>query len=338
MKKIFYLFTMSIIASVVLIGCIDDVPNTSESIFDKWLKSNYIDTYNIDYKYKMDDKEIDFSKHLVPASIENSMKLASIIQHAWLDAYVEVAGFDFMRNHAPPMLQVIGSASWNSDGTITLGTAEGGLKITIYMANWLNPGNVEEMNNYFFNTMHHEFTHILHQDVNYPQDFNSISASDYSPSGWYNRSSINDYATMGFVSAYAGSMGSEDIVEVTCRYLTYTDEQWNRLYAAAGPVGSNKINQKVQIMKDYMSEKWNIDMDKLRDVVNRRMEEISLLQLLRPEWESLINQYPASANFNMDKIESEFIANIDKLSEHFESHPLECQIHNVTLLNNLQPN
>ena len=125
---------------------------------------------------------------------------------------------------------------------------------------------------------------------------------------------------------------------MTWRYLTYTDEQWNRLYAAAVPIGSNKINQKVQIMKDYMSEKWNIDMDKLRDVVNRRMEEISLLQLLRPEWESLINQYPASANFNMDKIESEFIANIDKLSEHFESHPLECQIHNVTLLNNLQPN
>ena len=86
-----------------------------------------------------------------------------------------------MRKHAPAILHIVGSAAWNGDGTITLGTAEGGLKITLYMTNWLNPKDIANMNKWFFKTMHHEFTHILQQDINYPQEYNLISAEDYRP-------------------------------------------------------------------------------------------------------------------------------------------------------------
>ena len=161
-------------------GCKDhNAPDTSKSIFDvsrpkksafdEWLYRNYVQTYNIDYKYRMDDKETDLTKNLAPAELINSMRLAKIIKHVWLEAYVEVAGIDFMRKHAPAILHIVGSAAWNGDGTITLGTAEGGLKITLYMTNWLNPKDIDSMNRYFFKTMHHEFTHILQQDVNYPR-------------------------------------------------------------------------------------------------------------------------------------------------------------------------
>lgn len=59
------------------------------------------------------------------------------------------------------------------------------------------------MNKWFFKTMHHEFTHILQQDINYPQEYNLISAEDYRPSGWHNRHELADYASLGFITDYA---------------------------------------------------------------------------------------------------------------------------------------
>ena len=38
--------------------------------------------------------------------------------------------------------------------------------------------NTTDLNYWFFQTMHHEFTHILQQKKNYDTDFNLISAGD----------------------------------------------------------------------------------------------------------------------------------------------------------------
>ena len=64
---------------------------------------------------------------------------------------------------------MIGSAAYNSgDGTMVLGTAEGGLVITLYMVNRLTDATLRDyatLNEYYFHTMHHEFTHILNQKI-----------------------------------------------------------------------------------------------------------------------------------------------------------------------------
>ena len=175
MNKLIYIL-MGIAVAILFSSCgqeeldhsksIFDTSSEVKSEFDKWLNNNYVETYNIDYKYRLEDIESDFSKNLTPADLLQSMRLAKIIKHVWLESYVEVAGIDFMRKHAPAILHIVGSAAWNGDGTITLGTAEGGLKITLYMTNWLNPKDIANMNKWFFKTMHHEFTHIL-QPVSY---------------------------------------------------------------------------------------------------------------------------------------------------------------------------
>lgn len=48
---------------------------------------------------------------------------------------------------------------------MVLGTAEGGMKITLYNVNDINPDKIDInlLNEYYFQTMHHEFAHILHQ-------------------------------------------------------------------------------------------------------------------------------------------------------------------------------
>lgn len=304
--------------------------------FDSWLEVNYLQTYNIDYKYRMEDIESDYSKNLSPADVLQSMRLAKIIKHAWLEAYVETAGIDFMRRHAPAILHIIGSASWNNDGTMTLGQAEGGLKITLCMVNWLDAKDIQKMNRYFFRTMHHEFTHILQQDVDYPQEYNLISANDYRPNAWFNWKTTQDYASLGFISSYAGSMPVEDITEVTCCFVTFTDEEWDSVFLAAGEEGRKKLNQKVAIMKQYMLEVWKIDMDKLRNVVRRRMDEVVRMELLEPQWYTTPVKMKAVSDAALQQLSRQLREQWKDAAEYMDRCPNCCHVHNASLINILQ--
>ena len=126
----------------------------------------------------------------------------------------------FMKQYGPRIINLIGSSAVNPDSkTEVLGTADKGLKVTLYKINSLDKTNIELLNLYYFRTMHHEFAHILHQTKNYPTEFNEISVSNYSPTGWMNRT--NEQAQrMGFVGNYASSEAREDFVEVIANYLT----------------------------------------------------------------------------------------------------------------------
>lgn len=332
-----------LLSSLGAVGCQEqDKPSTNsifslntppQNEFDKWLKTNYIDAFNIDYIYRLKDIEADRSYNHAPADLGQSMRLARVIKHVWLDAYVEVAGIDFMRKNAPAILHVIGSAAWNEGGTMTLGTAEGGLKITLYLGNWFDIKNIKEMNEYYFKTMHHEFTHILQQTHNYPQEYNTISAADYRPSGWQNRN-LEDAAKLGFITQYAGSMAVEDITEVTCCYATYSDEEWKKVYNMAGKEGQAKLDQKLEIMMRYMREVWSIDMDELKSVVARRMKEAQLMQLIDPSWKYLLEN-GISANTGtgaMEILRSQLIAEYPDVIKDMTKYQNRCQIHNANLI------
>ena len=229
--KNWYIYILMLIFGMGFSACDDNEPDKNNSIFDtseaernafdKWLKVNYVDTYNIDFIYRMEHIESDYSHNLVPTDFKLSVKLAKIVKHAWLEVYDEVGGIDFTRANAPKVIHLIGSASWDKT-TYTLGTAEGGLKVTLYMGNWLDPTNVNELNEYYFKVMHHEFAHILHQKKVYTVEFDKISAGNYVPTGWQNRS-LETVAPLGFVTPYAGSQPREDIAEVTACYLTYPE-------------------------------------------------------------------------------------------------------------------
>lgn len=296
-KWIYFALSTAMLLGTALTSCKDEnavdpgrstistaTPKTS---FDLWLRDNYTGNYNIDFKYKMEDIERDHDKNLIPATLYQSMRMAKVVRHVWLGAYDEIAGKDFMRRFSPRILSMIGSASYNGDGTITLATAEAGLKVVLYRVNELDPSSVEVLNDMFFHTMHHEFAHILHQNVKWDQAYNLISASDYAPSSWHNRK-FEEAAALGFISSYAGSQPREDIAEVTARYITNTDADWERLRAAAGEEGNKKLNQKIDIMKSYMLNTWHINMDELKKISRRRGEEAVSLNLIEESWKPLL--------------------------------------------------
>lgn len=289
MKRRIYLYIWMCLLIGVMASCKEDALN-DESIFvgsveqqndfDRWLVKNYLNPYNLDFKYRMDKIESDASYNLVPVDFKIAVRLAKIVKHVWFEAYDEAAGIDFTRKYAPKMIHLIGSGQWNpAAGTLTLGYAEGGLKVTLTCSNWLNPADIPLMNEYYFKTMHHEFAHILHQNIDYPTEYADLSQGHYSPSGWANRKKMEDYAPFGFVTAYGSSQPGEDIAEVTACYLTWTKAQWTELEAGAGEAGWAIIQKKIEIVKKYMKESFKTDMEQLRLVIDRRCNEIPELDL-----------------------------------------------------------
>lgn len=193
---------------------------------DTFVKVNFLEPYNLRYIYRMEDIGSDKDKNLVPARYEQSMKLAVLSKYLWYDIYKMYAGELFLKENSPRIIHVIGSKSYNpTQGTETLGVAEGGIKITLYGTNQLDEKDIDYMNKYFFHTMHHEFSHILDQTKLHPTAFNTISAGKYDAMGW---SDTPDSVSCGrgFVTSYGSSAMSEDLVEISSTYITADTLQW----------------------------------------------------------------------------------------------------------------
>lgn len=290
MKKNIYAILLAFVASFALMSCSDDEPS-SESIFpttspkrdafDKWLLENYTFPYNVEMKYKMEDIESDMKYHLVPADSAKTAKLSIIMKYLWFDAYNEVIGPDFIKENMPRTIHFIGSPAYNSEGTMVLGTAEGGLKITLYMVNSLDDETLKDydtMNKYYFHTLHHEFTHILNQKIPYDQSFKLITESGYVSGDWYTISDKTAHQA-GFVTPYAMVEPLEDFAEMLSGYVTMSQSEWNAILADAGTTGAASISAKLDIVRHYMQDSWNIDIDQLRAAVLRRASTLSAVDL-----------------------------------------------------------
>ncbi|MBP1593476.1 MAG: Uncharacterized protein H6Q12_494 [Bacteroidetes bacterium] len=278
-------------ATLSFTACQSDDKLDPTSIFDttapkrdaleQWLQENYTYPYNIDFKYKMEDIESNMEYTLVPADSAKAAKLAILIKYLWLESYDEVAGISFTKTYVPRIIHLIGSPAHNSNGTIVLGTAEGGLKITLYVVNSLTQSWIDSpatLNTYYFKTMHHEFGHILNQKKPYDAGFKLISEASYVGDDWY-LSSDEEANQSGFVTPYAQSEPNEDFVENLSVYITSSKAQWQAILDNAGTDGATTILRKFAIVKTYMKDSWNIDLDDLRDVVQRRQSEIKYLDL-----------------------------------------------------------
>lgn len=287
MKK--YIYTLLFAASIVLGACsedkldshsIFDTESPERNAFDTWLLLNYVVPYNIQFNYKYIDKESDNTYNLIPAEYDKCVAMAKLTKYLWIDSYNELLGETFIKTYCPRMIQLIGSKAYNSQGSVVLGTAEGGLKITLYNVNELNANSpdIDFLNTWFFKTMHHEFAHILHQTKNYSTDFNLIS-TDYQGPSWLNLESDEVANTMGFITRYASFSPDEDFVEIISNYITHDTGYWENVLNNGGALGKIKLQKKFDIVRKYLKDSWSIDIDKLRDIVQRRSGSLSEVDL-----------------------------------------------------------
>jgi len=288
-KQILYYACVALILSISFSSCSnEELDSTSkivdsqreENEFDQWVLTNYVIPYNIDYKYRLEDIESDLNYQLVPADYSQSIRMAKLMKYLCFEAYDEITGSrSFIRSYFPKMILIVGSAAYRNNGTMLLGTAEGGLKITMYYVNALNL-DINFMNHYYFKTMHHEFAHILNQKKPYSTDFDQISGTEYVNDTW-NTAYPNDADALkeGFISPYAASESREDFVELLSIYVTNTPEAWDQMLATAGTSGASIINQKFEIVYNYMLNSWNIDLNELRSAIQERQKNLSTLDL-----------------------------------------------------------
>lgn len=292
-KNKFYIFIVVLFAGFFSACSEDDLSNESviteaqrkENDFDRWIKENYVIPYNIDFKYRMEDIESDRNYNLIPADYTKSVQLAKLVEFLCLNVYDEVTGGkQFIRDYFPKMIHLVGSPAYKNNGTMVLGTAEGGLKITLYNVNNINVLNVSDLNYYYFKTIHHEFAHILHQTRPYPTAFKEISGSEYVKDSWssaWGNQNVADAAALkaGFITPYASSGVDEDFVELIAVYVTNTEAYWQSRIKTAGTTGAPIINSKFEIVYNYMLDTWNIDLDVLRNTVIEHQNRIGELDL-----------------------------------------------------------
>jgi len=252
MKKIKYLISSLLLVAVAamsLSSCSEDklgptiFPDVDETLdptsytyqLDTFLLENYLKKYNLTFLYKMPDISTNMNYNLVPATYENSIDLAVLCKYLWFDVYDKIAGEEFLKTYGPRIILLVGSPAYNpTSGTEIVGLAEGGIKVSLFKVNAMNMfiNNFDMMNEYYFKTMHHEFSHILHQTKTYPNEFNTISIGHYDSNNWQDRSE-GQVASLGFVTTYASSEFREDFAETIANYIVKTDAEWNRILELA---------------------------------------------------------------------------------------------------------
>lgn len=252
-----------------------------ETAFDKWLDANFLLPYNIEIKYRYELMETNLAYWTVPADYNQSIIYAHLVKYLCVDTYDEVAGTSFTCGYFPKLFFLEGTFHYDNNGSMILGTAEGGRKIFLggvnhlnyYLEQALETKNPGTLNEYYLKTIHHEFTHILNQTKNFSADFQLVTGADYVLGSW-NSTHPNDYLKYGFISRYSQHSDREDFAEMMSIYILNSQEQWDAWMQQAGADGKAKIEAKLVYVRSYMLEAWGIDLDELRDVVLRRTDDI----------------------------------------------------------------
>ena len=222
---------------------------------DKYIYDHYTVPYNVEVVYRWNQGDVssdDMRKNLVPPRESQVEPFLEMIEKVWMDTYTAEVGQQTLRSYIPKQLLLVGSASYNDDGSTTEGTAEGGRQIVLYSVNDFN-FELEQIQSYA-HVMHHEFAHILHQNVEYDAEFEKITPS-YS-SSWMQ---INDETarSKGFITAYASSSADEDFAEMVSIMLTNSPEDWNNMIESAGNAAAvEALRKKEAIVVAYMKNNW----------------------------------------------------------------------------------
>jgi substrate import-associated zinc metallohydrolase lipoprotein len=301
MKKLIYSITI-VLAALAASSCQRDVIEPESVIkdstvemndFDRWLEVNFLKPYNIEFKYRYALNESDMGYYTVPADVNSSVIYAHLVKYLCIDTYDEIAGVSFTRSYFPKMFFLIGTWEYRNNGSIVLGTAEAGKKIMLAGVNELplvfqyyEGAELDDyLNTYYIKTIHHEFTHILNQTKAFSDSFKQITSATYVADACFDTDQY--WRGRGYITAYAQSEPREDFAELLSEYVTHNAAWWDEQISAASKEtaevrktdpsaqdGATLIESKIDIVRNYMQDAWNIDIDVLRDIINRRMADV----------------------------------------------------------------
>lgn len=248
---------------------------------DKWIGDSLTTPYNISAKYKWDAFEDlnDITYNIVPPKEEYIVPILSAIRKTWILPYTTTASEEFFNKISPKIIYMIGSPAFEESGAIKLGVAEGGKKIILLAINYTKVKGMEGYNaadsfwiKQMFLTIHHEFGHILHQNILYPIDFKNLNPSLIT-SNWQDYTD-EEALRDGFITAYSMNTVDDDFVETICHLLVNGDAWFEQMLASI-PEGVSdrgttrdqaitRLRTKRSLIINYYKQAWNIDFAELQ--------------------------------------------------------------------------
>jgi substrate import-associated zinc metallohydrolase lipoprotein len=250
---------------------------------DNWLTDNFTKPYNIDVKYRWDGSETDISKTLTPPKAEKVQPTMQIVKACWIDVYTSEIGQPFIQKFAPRQYLLVGSLQYNGT-TVTLGEAEGGNRVTLFDINNFDPTNGPRVKR-ILKTIHHEFTHILNQNVNFAKEFERITPSGYT-SDW-NNTTLASANAAGYISQYAQAAPGEDYAEMASIMLTEGKSSYDA-----------KVNGIVVPKLDSIPDPANPPF-----IIVREMPNVDAQAAIRKKELSVIDYFKQSFNIDFPRLQ-----------------------------------
>lgn len=267
MKKTCYKLLLLLLAGSLLASCRDkeedlDISGLQlggetwvKTPMDDWLTANFVQAYNIEVKYRFDRYEVSLNRTLVPPKESKVIPVMEAVKKTWIEPYELEAGATFIKTLSPKQFVLVGSPQFNTNGTIVLGTAEGGRKIVLFKVNDFDKKNKFEVKQ-MLHTIQHEFGHILHQNIMYPVEYKTVT-TDYTAS--WNDYPLADARSRGYITEYARSSPNEDFVEMIATMLVEGKSNFDAMVESAPETARPLFRRKEQLVVRYFKEAWNID-------------------------------------------------------------------------------
>jgi len=284
MKLQHYLYSLLIASMFACSGDdMGDVPvrevEVSDDPLDVFIRENFTDPFGVAVRYRYVDRYVDPNNRVTPTRRELVQPTLDFLTEYWIEPYQEIAnGDEYFRSTVPSEVVLIGSFIYNTDGTVVLGTADAGARITLTDVNSID---IEDQDWLFrqLGTIYHEYAHIMHQRFDLPPGFQEISPQGYTSRGsWFTLN--NDQALRrGFVSPYGTSDVNEDFAEIVA-FLLYDPNFFDEYIEEEECLdesclerneGRALIRTKYNSILDHYQQNTGVDLLQLRARIQERL-------------------------------------------------------------------
>lgn len=267
---------------LLLVSCAhEDQPKESRLHFsvpvktdlEKWIGANFLDPYNINVYYEWNQNLVDNNRYLYPPQLDKIQPAMEVVKKIWIDSYSTIGGVNFVKKIAPREFVLVGGINLNTNGTVTLGLAEAGQRVTLFKIDKLNRKSRADVTE-FIHTIQHEYVHILNQTKPFDeQAWVKLTPSGYT-SDWYAEATATS-RNLGFVTSYARLNIHEDFAETAATILTSSKAEYDAILASVKDATAKaNIKAKEALVVKYYKDSFNIDFYALRDQAQKNTDDV----------------------------------------------------------------
>ena len=149
-------------------------------------------------------------------------------------------------------------------------------------------------------TSHHEFAHILNQNVIYTPDFKGVSdraGFDGYTATWFNVTN-EEALDNGYITPYSMASSDEDFVEMVANMLMLGKARYEELVGTTDDPVQVVFRTKEQYVVNYFKEVWDIDFYSLQTKVGIALNALSPVPAIQDQYGIGKTYTVASVDFN----------------------------------------